>query len=49
LMNQNWIVEVAGEPRRYFVKVPGAGSETFIDRVGAGGGVLRPRRRAGDS
>jgi len=35
IMNQNWIVEVDGEPRRYFVKVPGAGSETFIDRVAA--------------
>jgi thiamine kinase-like enzyme len=35
LMNQNWIVEVAGEARRYFVKVPGEGSEMFIDRVAA--------------
>lgn len=33
LTNQNWIVEVDGEPRRYFVKVPGEGSEMFIDRV----------------
>jgi len=35
LMNQNWIVEVDGESRRYFVKVPGEGSEMFIDRVTA--------------
>ena len=33
LTNQNWIVEVDGEPRRYFIKVPGEGSEMFIDRV----------------
>jgi hypothetical protein len=35
LMNQNWLVEVAGDARRYFVKVPGEGSEMFIDRVAA--------------
>jgi thiamine kinase-like enzyme len=35
LMNQNWLVEVAGDTRRYFVKVPGEGSEMFIDRVAA--------------
>lgn len=35
LMNQNWIVEVDGDDRRYFVKVPGEGSEMFIDRVTA--------------
>jgi thiamine kinase-like enzyme len=33
LTNQNWIVEVENHPRRYFVKVPGAGSEMFINRV----------------
>jgi thiamine kinase-like enzyme len=33
LMNQNWLVEIAGDIRRYFVKVPGEGSEMFIDRV----------------
>jgi len=33
LMNQNWLVEIAGDTRRYFVKVPGEGSEMFIDRV----------------
>lgn len=33
LMNQNWVVDVAGEPRRYFIKVPGEGSEMFINRV----------------
>jgi thiamine kinase-like enzyme len=35
LMNQNWLVEVAGDTRRFFVKVPGEGSEMFIDRVAA--------------
>jgi thiamine kinase-like enzyme len=35
LMNQNWLVEVAGDARRYFVKVPGEGSEMFIDRIAA--------------
>ena len=31
LMNGNWRIDVAGD-RRYFVKIPGAGSEKFIDR-----------------
>jgi len=35
LMNQNWLVEIAGDRRRYFVKVPGEGSEMFIDRAAA--------------
>jgi len=35
LMNQNWVIDVAGDTRRYFVKVPGAGSEMFIDRLAA--------------
>ena len=35
LNNQNWIVEIDGEARRYFVKVPGEGSEIFINRVTA--------------
>ena len=35
LMNQNWLVEVADDPRRYFIKVPGEGSEMFIDRLAA--------------
>jgi thiamine kinase-like enzyme len=35
LLNQNWLVEVEGHPRRYFVKVPGEGSDNFIDRVTA--------------
>ena len=33
LLNQNWVVEVENHPRKYFVKVPGAGSEVFINRV----------------
>jgi thiamine kinase-like enzyme len=35
LMNGNFRVSLAGETRRYFVKVPGAGSEKFIDRKAA--------------
>lgn len=35
LMNQNWVVEVDGDSRSYFVKVPGAGSEMFINRAAA--------------
>lgn len=35
LMNQNWLVEIAGETRRFFVKAPGEGSEMFINRVTA--------------
>jgi thiamine kinase-like enzyme len=35
LMNGNFRVSLAGDPRRYFVKVPGAGSEKFIDRKAA--------------
>ncbi|MEW9309273.1 phosphotransferase [Labrys neptuniae] len=35
LMNQNWVAEIEGDTRRYFIKVPGAGSEMFIDRVAA--------------
>ncbi|GGC85142.1 choline/ethanolamine kinase family protein [Chelatococcus reniformis] len=35
LTNQNWLVDVEGDPRRYFVKVPGEGSEMFVDRVAA--------------
>jgi len=32
LSNSNWLLTVAGEPKRYFMKIPGAGSEAFIDR-----------------
>jgi thiamine kinase-like enzyme len=35
LMNQNWVVDVDGDSRSYFVKVPGAGSEMFINRAAA--------------
>ncbi|WP_035484701.1 phosphotransferase [Geminicoccus roseus] len=31
--NRNWLVAVDGHPRRYFVKVPGPGTEKFIDRA----------------
>ncbi|HEX2529028.1 MAG TPA: phosphotransferase [Geminicoccus sp.] len=32
LSNRNWLITVDGHPRRYFVKVPGPGTEKFIDR-----------------
>lgn len=35
LTNQNWVVEVEGEARRYFVKVPGEGTDMFVNRVTA--------------
>src|SRR5258708_15157452 len=34
-MNRNWLIDIAGDRRRYCVKVPGEGSEMFIDRVAA--------------
>lgn len=33
LSNQNWLVEVEGHERRYFLKVPGEGTELFVDRL----------------
>jgi len=33
LSNQNWLVEVEGHSRRYFLKVPGEGTELFVDRL----------------
>ena len=35
LMNGNFRVALDGDARRYFIKVPGAGSEKFIDRKAA--------------
>lgn len=35
LTNQNWLVEVEGAARRYFVKVPGEGTDMFVNRVTA--------------
>lgn len=32
IMNSNWRVAVEGDRQRYFVKIPGPGSELFIDR-----------------
>jgi thiamine kinase-like enzyme len=32
LTNVNWRVDVEGDPQAYFVKVPGPGTEQFIDR-----------------
>jgi thiamine kinase-like enzyme len=33
LNNRNWLITVDGHARRYFVKVPGPGTEKFIDRA----------------
>jgi thiamine kinase-like enzyme len=35
LQNDTWRLTVEGEPRRYLIKIPGAGSEAFIDRGAA--------------
>jgi len=35
ISNSNWRVRVAGEPGSFFVKVPGRGTEMFIDRKAA--------------
>lgn len=35
ISNSNWRVTVEGAPRRYFVKIPGAGTEMFVDRTAA--------------
>ncbi|OZC63420.1 choline/ethanolamine kinase--aminoglycoside phosphotransferase [Rhodococcus sp. 06-470-2] len=32
LMNSNWRITVEGKPKRYFMKLPGAGTDSFIDR-----------------
>ena len=31
LTNSNWRVSVDGEPRRFFMKIPGAGTDMFVD------------------
>ncbi len=33
LNNRNWRVEIYSDPRAYFLKVPGEGTEAFIDRA----------------
>lgn len=35
ISNSNWRIAVEGEPRRFFLKIPGAGTEMFVDRVAA--------------
>ncbi|MGW0037575.1 phosphotransferase [Gordonia sp. NPDC003376] len=35
LQNENWRLEVDGEKTTFFLKIPGAGSEAFIDRNNA--------------
>ncbi|MDX1870953.1 choline kinase family protein [Mycolicibacterium sp. 120266] len=44
LQNSNWRITVAGSDTRYFLKIPGEGSDTFIDRALAN----EAARRAGD-
>jgi thiamine kinase-like enzyme len=44
LQNSNWRITVGGNDTRYFLKIPGAGSETFIDR----GLANEAARRAGE-
>ncbi len=35
ISNSNWRITLAGEKRRYFLKIPGAGTEMFVDRDAA--------------
>ena len=35
ISNSNWRVAVDGDQRRYFLKIPGAGTEMFVDRLAA--------------
>ncbi|MCI1255752.1 MAG: phosphotransferase family protein [Corynebacterium provencense] len=44
LQNSNWRIDVTGDPVAYFLKVPGEGTEDFIDR----GNSHVAARRAGD-
>lgn len=46
ISNSNWRVRVSGEPGSYFVKVPGRGTEMFIDRVAAGEASRRAEQLA---
>jgi thiamine kinase-like enzyme len=41
LQNDAWRLTVEGEPRRYLIKIPGPGSEAFIDRGAAHEAALR--------
>ena len=40
LQNSNWRITVEGIDRRYFLKIPGAGSESCVDRVAANEAAL---------
>lgn len=35
ISNSNWRITVEGDERRYFLKIPGAGTDMFVDRVAA--------------
>ncbi|MEM9050347.1 MAG: phosphotransferase [Pseudomonadota bacterium] len=35
ISNANWRVTLDGTPQRYFLKIPGAGTEMFVDRLAA--------------
>jgi thiamine kinase-like enzyme len=41
LQNDNWLIRFPGEKRRYFLKLPGAGTDAFIDRRNAHAAGLR--------
>lgn len=41
LQNSNWRISVEGDPRSYFLKVPGAGTDSFIDRANANAAAAR--------
>ena len=45
ISNQNWLVRTEDERREYFVKIPGKGTEMFIDRVAA----FDASRKAGEA
>lgn len=45
ISNQNWMVRLEEDDSRYFVKIPGKGTEMFIDRVAA----FDASRKAGDA
>ncbi|MEI4472093.1 choline/ethanolamine kinase family protein [Frigidibacter sp. MR17.24] len=44
LNNRNWRISVAGDTRDYFLKVPGAGTEIFIDRAASNEAAVNAHR-----
>lgn len=39
ISNSNWRISLEGDDRRYFLKIPGAGTEMFVDRLAANAGA----------